>query len=387
MNVDRFIAKILVYSTGERLVLVVNQRTGIPHLETNKYLFQRRKPLLSFKSLKKEADVICLLLNHYGHFVENLTVDAVDRLSFKDIYNVWSGLKRSISGDFVAPSTHMFRWNVFERIFNHLLENALLDLSYKDPLFKNLSSKKNLLSNEVKKLKITTSPRRLKGLDKNIVHKILKITRESSLENPWIKRDRLRNQVIVDVLLRLGVRAGELLKISLDELHLNGSVASITIKRKENESSDPRKDEPRVKTFGRILELDQQLAQDIIRLLKQRNSEKNAKKNKFLFVSNVTGQPLSYDRLIAIIEKIKFKELNDAHLTPHDFRRTWNDMFREFAEDVGIDSEIITQTQNYLQGRMLNSSEAYKYSSRHIERKARESHMKFQNEMFNRVKK
>lgn len=387
MNVDRFIAKILVNPTGERLVLIVNQRTGIPHLETNKYLFQRRKPLLSFKSLKKEADVICLLLNHHSHFIENLTVDAIDRLNFKEIYNVWSGLKKSIIGDFVATSTHMYRWNVFERIFNHFLENALLGLSYKDPHFKNLSSKKNLLANEVKKLKVTISPRRLQGLDKNIVHKALEITRETSLENPWIKRDRLRNQVIVDVLLRLGVRAGELLKISLDEIHLNGSIASITIKRKENEVSDPRKDEPRVKTFGRILELDQQVAQDIVRLLKQRNSVKSAKKNKFLFVSNVTGLPLSYDRLIAIVEKIKFKELKEAHLTPHDFRRTWNDMFREFAEDIGIDPEIITQTQNYLQGRMLNSSEAYKYSSKHIERKARESHMKFQNEMFNRVKK
>src|SRR5690606_25952357 len=150
----------------------------------------------------------------------------------------------------------------------------------------------------------------------------------------------------------------------LDNVKLSGQYPTITIKRVLNDIDDPRKDEPRVKTFGRILEIDAFLANNISLYLKARRQIKNAKRTKYLFVSHTTGKPLSDDGLRLILKSIKLKSYHKP-ITPHDLRRTWNDLFRESAEDSGIDSEIVTQTQNYLQGRMLDSKEAYKYSAKY----------------------
>lgn len=383
---DKLKTKILVLDSGERVALIINTRTAIPHLELNRYLFHTRKPVLAFKSLKKEADAICFIFNHgqeiFGDWTGHKLLKSV---TGSDIFTFWEKLKKSDHKEEVSKDTHMYRWDVFRKIFDYWTDQQILELSHIDANFKNLATKKKMLLKQISRLRVGASPKRLQGLDKDVVHQIIKTSRRDSIDNPWIKRDQLRNQVIIDILLRLGVRAGELLKISVPDLQLGTQFPQITIKKVINDKDDPRKNEPRVKTFGRILEIDSELANDLSLYLKERRLIPNAKRTKYLFVSHSTGLPLSDDGLGLIVRSLnRIKSSNK--ITPHALRRTWNDLFREYAEKLGFDSEIVTQAQNYLQGRMLNSKEAYKYSSKFIEKSAREAHVSFQKKMFEDLK-
>lgn len=379
-------SKVLVLDSGERVVLIINSKTAIPHLELNRYLFHTRKPVLQFNSLKKEADAICYIFNHgqlmFGDWSGKNLLKSV---TGKEIYEHWEILKKSVHKDEVSKDTHMFRWDVFRRIFDYWTDQQILETSHTDPDFKNLAVKKRILLNEINRLRIRSSSNRLKGLDEKVLKEIIRISRIESPDNPWIKRDRLRNQVIVDLFVRLGIRAGELLKITIPNLHLNSEFSKLKIIRVLDDKDDPRRKEPRVKTFGRILEMDHDLSNSISQYLKNRRLIPNARKSKYLFVSHTTGQPISSDALADIIESLRLIKSNET-ITPHALRRTWNDLFREHAEELGFDSEIVTQTQNYLQGRMLNSKEAYKYSAKFIERSAREAHLSFQKSLLEGIK-
>lgn len=374
-------SKTLILDSGERVVLLIDPKSQIPNLQLNRYLFGIRKPVISFKSLKKESETISLICNHSKIFYNSLIDgELLTRLNGAEVLKLWNQLRKNSKSGHVAADTHMYRWDVFYSLVDYFTDLDIFEKSHTDPLFKLLLEKKKILVKEIKRLRYSASSKRLKGLEKNVLKYVLKVSRIDSPNNPWIERDRLRNQVIIDFLLKLGLRAGELQKISIDDLFLNTSHPYIRIHRKINEKSDPRKNEPRVKTFGRLLEIDDSLFEEIISLLKQRRQIPNAKRSKFLFVSNSNGQPLSYDRVHAILD-IKVPGNEDQNITPHSLRRTWNDLFREYADKVGIDSEIVSQVQNYLQGRMLNSSESAKYSAKYIERSAREAHLEFQRNM------
>lgn len=379
---EKLKSKVLVLDSGERVVIVINSRTAIPHLELNRYLFHCRKPVLAFKTLKKEADAICRIFNSGNNLFGDWSgYGLLHKVKGKEIFHFWEELKRSPYKEEVSKDTHMYRWGVFKRIFDYWTDQQILELSHRDPDFRNLVAKKKILLAEISRLKVPSSSRRLSGLDKNVVQELIHISRVDSIENPWIKRDRLRNQIIIDIFIRLGVRAGELLKITLPNVQLRGRFGTITIERLINDKDDPRKNEPRVKTFGRILELDDDLTKNISKYLRERRLIPNAKKTKYLIVSHSTGSPLSSDTLGLIIKSIPLKSYS-KRVTPHSLRRTWNDLFREYSEELGFEQEMITQTQNYLQGRMLNSKEAYKYSAKFIEKSAREAHLKFQNALW-----
>lgn len=382
MKLEKFKIKILVLDSGERVVLIVDSKTAIPHLEINRYLFYCRKPVLAFKSLKKEAETICFILNNSNEiFGDWSDFELLPKIESRLIFDFWNNLKHSNVKSEVSVSTHMYRWLVFKKLFDYWTDSQLLRLSHIDNSYKNLAIKKKILLKEIDRLRTRSRGHRLVGLDKKVLFEIIKKSRVKSENNPWITRDRLRNQLIFDMLIRLGLRSGELLKVSLGDFNLSGQYATLTVTRKINDKDDPRKDEPRVKTFGRILEIDSNLANDISLYLKERRSIPNAKKSKFLLVAHTNGKPLSDDSLNRIISSLNSKEFNNNNVTPHSLRRSWNDLFREYAETLGINSEIILQTQNYLQGRILNSSEAYKYSAKYIEKSARETHLKFQKKL------
>lgn len=377
-----FSVKVLVLTdpAGERLPIVIHKETGIPHPEVNQYILKRRRPVVSMKTIKKEADSLCLFLNWFHALEKQDHFSAIESIGAKEIYGLWEYSRKSKTMGAVSSAVHMFRWKVIQKYIEFEFDKKLLKTSYKDPIFKNIKVNKEIILKEMSALNYSTKSRRLSGLEDKTVKKVIEISDINSASNPWIKRDRLRNRLVLEILISLGIRAGELLKIELGDLKLGGSSPSLVIKKKEDDANDPRRNEPRVKTFGRILDLSPRLNKLINEYLRQRRLIPNAKKSKFLFVSHTNGTPLGYLRLRNIISRLEEScpDLYGSSLSPHAFRRTWNDHFREAGESLGIEGEMITQGQNYLQGRRLDSSEAYKYASKHIERSARGIHLKLQ---------
>src|SRR5690606_31359578 len=116
-KLDQLKTKILVLDSGERVVLIINSRTAIPHLELNRYLFHCRKPVLAFKTLKKEADAICRIFNSGHHIFGDWSgYGLIHRVKGKDIFHFWEELKKSPYKEEVSKDTHMYRWDVFKRI-------------------------------------------------------------------------------------------------------------------------------------------------------------------------------------------------------------------------------------------------------------------------------
>lgn len=382
---ETYIIKNLLMDGGERVVLIISKRSAIPHTESSRYLLMRRK-VVSVNTIRKEAKVIIKLLNRASFGVESSSLDFMDSLRVNDLYSLWSDLKLSSSGGEVCGTTHSYRWRVAQDYLKHVSNVALSGMSVKDPFFHAVAKKRDILFEQMSKLNFKPSAIRKSGLEKEVINSIVSASRTTSLDNPWIERDRLRNQLIVDILLGLGLRASELLKISIQDISLGTSSPNLVIKRVINDPEDKRVIEPRVKTFGRIIDLSSDLAQTINTYLKQRRTVPGAKRTKFLFVSNTTGDPISYARLHGVIKDLALA-VGNSDISPHSFRRTWNDRFREAAESLKIGEEMITQSQNYLQGRVLNSPEAYKYASKHIERVAREIHIKYQDSLISRGKK
>lgn len=386
MSQTRFTVKtiILTEPLGERIPLVIDSLTGIPHSLSNQYLLSRRRGIVSLGTVRKEANVLSYFFNWLNLDQNNFL--SLENLNNKEIVSLWEYLRESSERSVVSGAVHMFRWKVIQKYLDYNFSKQLIRTSHKDSSYSNLVEKKKLVMKEFNALSYSSKTRRLQGLSDKSFELVVKLTRHERELNPFIKRDRLRNEIIVDLLGFLGMRAGEVLKLSLDCVVLTGSTPHLVIKKVEDDEFDPRKDEPRVKTFGRVLNIDINLSRKIEKYLKQRRSIKEAKKSKYLFVSHVSGKPLSYRRLSDLMQKIEdsHKDLQGLNITAHSLRRTWNDHFRQMAEKDGLSEEVITQSQNYLQGRVLDSSEAYKYAAKSIERQAREKLLDLQEQYLNR---
>ena len=376
---------------GERLPLVTHKVTGIPHVEVNQYLLRKRRGIVSFNTIIKEANVLVLLLEWLGANDQDLSYLKIDKVGSRDVYNLWERLRSSKgkdSSNTVSGPVHMYRWKVVQKFLKHMFSNELIKESYKTEKFSNFVVKRDEILKEFKSLDFSAKTGRRKGLDPKIIEKILILTRENSDLNPWIKRDRLRNELIFDFLIFLGIRASELLKIEIQDINLKGQFPTVTIKRIEDDPNDPRKYEPRVKTHGRILDINLDISLKLTKYLRMRRLIKNGKKSRYLFLSHRTGTPMSYIALSKLVSRLESSclDLQGTGLSPHSFRRSWNDRFREAGEKNGVNEESITQSQNYLQGRNLDSPEAYKYAQRHIEKSAREVLLKMQKGLLDGIK-
>lgn len=107
---EKLKAKVLVLDSGERVVIVINSRSAIPHLELNRYLFHCRKPVVSFKSLKKEAEALCVIFNHFPKLLwSEDCLKVLKVLKSKEIYKIWELLRISARGGIVDNATHMYK--------------------------------------------------------------------------------------------------------------------------------------------------------------------------------------------------------------------------------------------------------------------------------------
>lgn len=376
---------------GERLPVVVEKTSGIPQIEINQFLLRKRRGVVSFNTVIKEANVLILFLDWLssnGRFLDRLSLDTIGA---KDIYGLWEILRKSKSMNnlkAVSGSVHMYRWKVIQKFLKHIFGSEILKENYRSKDFSNYVAKRDQLEAEFKSLNYQVIQSRKRGLSPNVVEKVLNISREGSINNPWIKRDKLRNELIFDFLIFLGIRASELLKVEVQDLNLNSNLPTLIIKRIEDDPNDPRKYEPRVKTLGRILDINHDISLKLSRYLKQRRNIKDGKKSKYLFLAHTSGKPMTYIALSKLVSRIEESciDLQGEQLSAHSFRRSWNDRFRASGEQLGIEEESITQSQNYLQGRSLDSPEAYKYASRHIEKSARRVLIEMQKRLLDEVK-
>ena len=140
-------------------------------------------------------------------------------------------------------------------------------------------------------------------------------------ENGFSPSNALRNWLMVEIALQLGLRLGELLKLRLDSLPRGGQQA-LLVRRHPDDRFDTRRHEPAVKTAERGLPI----ANPLLGALRHYVAGgppygRISGKSPYLFVTD-EGEPLSIGRAQDIIQVIGQRS-RVAHLSWHRLRHTW----------------------------------------------------------------
>ena len=223
------------------------------------------------------------------------------------------------------------------------------------------------------------------GLEPEVVSQILKVINSQSQENPWSdEHSKYRNELIILWLLNCGLRRGELLNIRISDLNFRES--TVVVVRRADDLSDPRTNQPKVKTRGREIPLSKGLLDKTnAYIMNQRSAIKGARKHDFLFVASDTGAPLSIpslNKIFAVLQK-KFTE-HANQLFPHILRHTWNDIFSEEMDKNKVGEEQEKKARSYLMGWSETSGTAATYTRRHIRKKAQAASLELQKNIMGR---
>lgn len=135
------------------------------------------------------------------------------------------------------------------------------------------------------------------------------------------KHTALRNWLMFETALELGIRRGELLKLRLDSLP-RGSKDGIKVKRFPDDPNDSRSVEPAVKTSERIIPASRGLLSAMRMYITQPpplGRQKNT--SPYLFLTR-SGKPVSIDTSNDIVRAIS-QHSDVSNLSWHRFRHTW----------------------------------------------------------------
>ena len=219
------------------------------------------------------------------------------------------------------------------------------------------------------------------GLSREDQDRLLKVIQPDSPDNPWEHGFvRVRNWLIVVLLLATGMRRGELLGLQIGDL--DQRLPKLRIIRRADAQEDPRPIQPNTKTNDREVELRPALMRAVWNYINHhRKKIKAARKYPQLIVAD-DGRPLS----LKSVDKM-FAQLREAcpglpvMLTSHVMRHTWNERFSEQAELLGLTDAVEEKARNEQQGWTDNSKSAATYTRRHASRKGRELSLKLQEQL------
>ena len=137
----------------------------------------------------------------------------------------------------------------------------------------------------------------------------------------FARETRLRNWLMFETALQLGLRRGELLKLRLDSLP-RGNDDAILVKRYADDPRDSRAREPAVKTAERAIPAPRDLLLAFRAYLTMPPPMGRVRGKSLYLFTNRRGDPLSLDRTDDIIQAVG-QYSGVSPLSWHRFRHTW----------------------------------------------------------------
>lgn len=218
-----------------------------------------------------------------------------------------------------------------------------------------------------------TAPRRHEPLSEAEIHSIRMTLAPQSqaggrlvFPDTFFASNALRNWLMVEMALELGLRIGELLKLRLDSLP-RGPQRLLLVRRHPDDPHDTRRHEPAVKTAERGLPLSLPL-QSALRayVTRQPPQGRLAGRSPYLFVTD-EGDPLSRGRASDILEVVSQRS-GVTPLSWHRLRHSWAERMASQMLEVpnGLDQLMYlggwTQPQSpqrYIQHALAAQAQAY----------------------------
>jgi integrase len=379
-------------TNGERLPLLTFAATSLPVRLANSWLLLSRRIRNQASTLEREARTIGYL--HWWADINKIDLgmrfESGDALTANEINpSLYDWLRRDFTRSkvikmVVASSTFRSRLETIRDYILWHMDQALSITLIRGESFEYIATRRGLLIRQFNKDMPSVRINRRIGLEPRLREKLLQIIHPGYKGNPWDESVKYRNYLLCLVYIMLGLRRSEALKLYLNDLNLNGTRTTITVQRKPDDINDLRKNEPRVKTLGRIIPITAELARIInTYIMEYRIHIPNAKKSPFLFLSSRTGKPLS---LLAVnnifYQIIKHYPEFDGILSPHILRHTYNDLLSDVADSNNVSEHDASEVRNYLCGWSRFSQQGNNYRQRHIQQKATELSLLHQQNLF-----
>jgi integrase len=174
-------------------------------------------------------------------------------------------------------------------------------------------------------------PSEFKSLDDITVQRIENIILPTSDRNPFRSRTRLRNWLMVELLLHTGMRSGELLNLKVPDIYKDGESYYVRIRQSADRDilSDPRWNKPSIKNIYsiRIVAISKLMFLGFEKYLASGRRKKSSKINYgFLFMSE-RERPLAQNSLPVVLRRIRNRLNQDCPeavaITPHSLRHTF----------------------------------------------------------------
>jgi integrase len=410
-QVNPFAVRHTLLPSGERLPMLLSRTTGIPLFEPTVWsISELRARNLSSSTLQQALRAVMVLhlaLEHIGvdlgarldagrlidlGEIEELTrqcrLPLEDQTGYEEPHPVSARPKvvlierARMSADppvqlnSVDPNTVAIRIRYIRDYLAWLTKVRQLKLGPKHELYHGIKTVADMVTSSLTARIPSSSGRNSlenrEGLSAQELAALRRIIALDSPDNPW-NSDHLRerNALIVNWLLSLGVRRGELLGVRISDI--NFQTNEVLIARRADSPDDPRKDQPNTKTLARLLSLEEDLAAMTRQyVMGARRRIPGAKKHEFLIVAEGTGAPMTLSALNKLFEALRSRcpEL-PRDFNAHVLRHTWNDLFSALMTERKVSAEDEKRMRAHVMGWSPTSDTAATYTRRYVREQAR----------------
>ncbi|CQH56430.1 site-specific integrase [Yersinia enterocolitica] len=391
--------KKFIMSTGERGCLILDKESGLPVHYQNLYLTTMVR---NRSATASTMEIVATNLLIVSNFLRDRNINIEERIVLKKFLNIaetedliryakqrFDKQKitdiKAMKEKFIAKRTFGYRIHVISSYFMWLCgiihSSKGIHAKYEVDVFIN-SIRAHLPRNS----SLNLSDREDRSLNEEEIKELFITLSVGSDFNPFREDVRIRNRLIFSLLFQLGLRAGELLNLRVDDLDLMDNTLSVI--RRHDSKEDGRTYQPLVKTGERVIPLSDQLVAEIYNYISEcREKFAMRKKHKFLLVTHnsgkTAGEPLSISAYEKIISTLKRTNPKLSKLSGHRLRHSWNYLYSKEIGNSKLENSHRDALRNYIMGWSKNSTMSDVYNNKYIAQQERETVIK----VFNSARK
>lgn len=179
----------------------------------------------------------------------------------------------------------------------------------------------------------------LEGLSKSERNIIRELFNPNHPNNPFLKDfHKYRNELMYEIFIHTGMRRNELRHLKLDDISYQSFTVNIRVS----------------KTKPRTVPLSREVCEKFRNFVMNHLSQIPPKKRKhnYLFTTR-SGKHISNDAINLVVRTARQAAEFEVKVTPHTFRRTWNDVFSEVIDALPTDQKPSPEAEMNIRNRIM----------------------------------